>query len=386
VSARYLFFTNECVGLGHLRRALALAGAVTERDPEASALIVTGAPIELAHPLPPRVDTVKLPLLSRDEAGAQRAGRLKIGLRDVRALRTQLAVAAAQSFVPGVVVVDKVPLGLGDELAPALEWLHGAGTKLVLGLRDIEDVPARVRREWGRPAVRAAFERLYDAVLVYGPEGTNYHALACLGWEPERPVHYVGYVASRRTPPPADLPDDYLLVTAGGGADGAELVGAFLDAVRLEPLPVPGVVVTGPLMPERDVRSLRGRASPLDVVFETFLPGLDGAIAAARGVVAMAGYNTVSEVLRSGRPTLLVPRVRPSGEQVLRAELLRKAGRAQVLYPHELDARRMRSSLEQLLATAPQPEDTSQAGASRAADVLAAVACESSASHVALAS
>ena len=49
--------------------ALTLSGAVTQRDPRASALIVTGAPIELAHPLPPRVDTIKLPLLARDSAG-----------------------------------------------------------------------------------------------------------------------------------------------------------------------------------------------------------------------------------------------------------------------------------------------------------------------------
>ena len=94
MSTKYLFFTNECVGLGHLRRALALAGAVTEHDPRASALVVTGAPIELACPLPPRVDTIKLPLLARDSAGAQRAGRLGISLPDVRALRSQLALAA----------------------------------------------------------------------------------------------------------------------------------------------------------------------------------------------------------------------------------------------------------------------------------------------------
>jgi predicted glycosyltransferase len=160
VSTRYLFFTNECVGLGHLRRALALAAAVTERDRHSSALIVTGAPLELAHPLPPRVDTIKLPLVARDRAGVHRPGRLEIGLADVRAMRAQLALAAAQSFAPDVAVVDKAPLGLGEELAPALESLHSAGTGLVLGLRDIEDSAARVRREWERPSVRSGFARL----------------------------------------------------------------------------------------------------------------------------------------------------------------------------------------------------------------------------------
>jgi predicted glycosyltransferase len=368
--AKYLFFTNECVGLGHLRRALALAGAVTERDPRASALIVTGAPVELAHPLPPRVDTIKLPQLARDSSGVQRAARLGIGLPDVRALRSGLALAAARSFQPEIAVVDKAPLGLGDELAPALEWLHRAGTKLVLGLRDIEDAPARVRREWERPNLRSTVERLYDAVLVYGPEGTRHDALACLGWDLGLPVHHVGYVASRPALHRTDLPDEYVLVTAGGGADGANMVAAFLDAVRLRPLPVHGLVVTGPLMPEAEVSDLRARAEGLDVRLETFRSDLDGAMAGARGVVAMAGYNTVSELLRSGRPALLIPRTRPSREQVLRAESLREAGRVDVLYPHQLEPRRMRASLERLLATPARPMQDDHTGAGRVGEVL----------------
>src|SRR5918995_909410 len=70
---RFLFYTNECVGLGHLRRALILARAVTERDDEASSLVVTGAPIEPDQRLPQRVDTVKLPVLSREQEGGHRS-------------------------------------------------------------------------------------------------------------------------------------------------------------------------------------------------------------------------------------------------------------------------------------------------------------------------
>ena len=40
---RLLLYCNECVGLGHLRRALSLAHQATELDPSTSALIVTGS-------------------------------------------------------------------------------------------------------------------------------------------------------------------------------------------------------------------------------------------------------------------------------------------------------------------------------------------------------
>jgi predicted glycosyltransferase len=112
----------------------------------------------------------------------------------------------------------------------------------------------------------------------------------------------------------------------------------------------------------------------LNVVVETFRPGLDGVMAGSRGVVAMAGYNTVSELLRTGRPALLVPRTEPSHEQALRAELLREAGRVQVLYPHELEPHRLRSELTRLLATPLQQPRADDGGAARAADVLAELA------------
>jgi predicted glycosyltransferase len=154
------------------------------------------------------------------------------------------------------------------------------------------------------------------------------------------------------------------------------MVAAFLDAVRLEPLPVTALVVTGPLMPEAEVRLLRERAARLDVKVETFRPGLDGVMAGARAVVAMAGYNTVSELLRTGRPALLVPRTGPSREQALRAELLREAGRAYVLHPRDLEPRRMRSSLAKLLTTPVHPAHPDHLGAERVAHVLDELARE----------
>ena len=58
---RALFITNECAGLGHLRRTINLARAVTD----ATALIVTGSAALGSFVLPQRVDTVKLPVFRR---------------------------------------------------------------------------------------------------------------------------------------------------------------------------------------------------------------------------------------------------------------------------------------------------------------------------------
>ncbi len=369
---RYLFFTNECVGLGHLRRALSLADALAEADPAATSLVVSGAPVAPGS-LPARTDIVSLPQLARDEAGRRHARHLGIEVERTHSVRAQLARAAAVTFEPDVAVVDKTPLGLGDELLPALDALREAGSRIVLGLRDIDDTPAGVRRRWALRGTREAIREYYDGILVYGPEDSP-DALDCLDWvDLGVPVHHVGYVG-RRLPDraPGDLPPRYLLATPGGGVDGFELLAAFLDAIRLRPLPLPALVVTGPLMPRAEAEQLRARAEGLDVLVAGFRGDMDAVIGGATAVVSMAGYNTVSELLRAGKPALLVPRTRPSQEQLVRAELLAATGAVSVIRPEELTPFALREALDRLLAAPPPRIDLSAYdGAARAAEILA---------------
>src|SRR5437016_7118415 len=52
-------------------------------------------------------------------------------------------------------------------------------------------------------------------------------------------------------------------------------------------------------------------------------------------VVSMGGYNAVCEVLSAERPTVIVPRVRPRKEQLLRAQALQRRGVARMIHRSE---------------------------------------------------
>ena len=376
-SRRFLLYSNEMVGLGHLRRTIAITGRLAQVDTGATALIVTGSPIQPLFDLPPRVETVTLPTLTRDPNGRRRSRRLALELEEIADLRASIAVAAAEAFHPHCTIVDRFPTGVGGELEPALEMLKAHGSKLVLGLRDIEDDPAEVRRTW-RPAVREAIERYYDLILVYGPEQPSLDAIDCLGWndlEVSIPVAHVGYVG---TPLPAwaanELPDTYVLATVGGGSDGFEVLRTFVEAIRFERLPHPAVVVAGPLMPEEHFRRLEALADGLDVSLWRFRADLEHVIAGARAVVCMAGYNTVSELMRARRPALLVPRVEPIQEQLLRARDLQRRGLQDVLEPRDLSPAAMRAALERVLARPlPTPSAEQFRGTERTVELLSAL-------------
>src|SRR3954453_3464506 len=102
---RFLFCTNECVGLGHMRRTLPLARAVTEMDESASALVLTGAPLTPGLSLPAGVDTVKLPMLQRDPVSGLGARNLQIESADLHDRRGALGFGGATAFAPDVTVI-----------------------------------------------------------------------------------------------------------------------------------------------------------------------------------------------------------------------------------------------------------------------------------------
>ncbi|MBW3642681.1 MAG: hypothetical protein KY447_07175 [Actinobacteria bacterium] len=327
---RILVYSHDTYGLGHLRRCLRIASGLSRLAPFPSVLIATGSPRAQSFPLPAGCDTLKLPAATKCPDGHYRARSLAIPLNDLVEVRSELLRTAASCFRPDLILVDHAPVGMAGELLPLLEGLdHRRRPRVVLGLRDVIDEAERVRAEWDRAGAWALLDSVYDAVLVYGDPRllTTAEELGL----PERlraKVRFVGYLGARasvsdlarRTSPPN------IVVTAGGGGDGHRLLRSYADFLEQVPSPAPfrSVVVTGPLLSERRQEELRRRFSALGHPLEllTFTDRLEELLAGAAGVVAMAGYNTVTEILSARVPALLMPRVEPRREQLLRAERL----------------------------------------------------------------
>lgn len=72
-------------------------------------------------------------------------------------------------------------------------------------------------------------------------------------------------------------------------------------------------------------------------------------IDSATGVVAMGGYNTYCEILSFDKPALIVPRVKPREEQLLRAQRASELGLVDMLLPEQsVDPTIMAEALKRL--------------------------------------
>jgi predicted glycosyltransferase len=302
-------------------------------------LLVAGAREVSRFALPPRADCLALPALHKTADGRYESRALGVSLGELIELRGRGIAAALAAFRPDVLVVDKEPRGALGELVPALKLLRGR-TRCVLGLRDVLDDPATVRREWAAAGNDAAVREFYDAVWVYGDPGVYDVVRECrLAPALAGKVAYTGYLDPRDRAPAEDGPDPpagpFALCTVGGGQDGARVAEAFAAALR--PAGLAGVVVGGPYLPD-DARQRLHRRAEADPTLRVldFDPEPCRLLARAERVVAMGGYNTVCEVLAFGKPALIVPRVAPRREQFIRASRMRELGLLDVLHPDEV--------------------------------------------------
>lgn len=353
-ASRVLLYSHDSFGLGHLRRTLTLAAELAHSLRDASVLIVSGNPCATQFPLPRGVEVVKLPAVTKDVEGHYAARNLRGGLDLIRRLRAELLRASFETFQPDLLIADHQPIGLDGELLPVLRRARQCGARTILGLRDVIDDPEVVAHQWSHPEIREALAELYDRVCVYGDERIfDQRREYPIPPELARRVEYTGYVvrdgAARRGAVGA-ITRPQMLVTAGGGEDGESRIQCCLEALALAPTPWDTTVVLGPLMHPLQARRLKRMARSLRNVrplsFHADMPRL---LSEMDVVVAMAGYNTVAEILQARVNSVLLPRVFPRREQLIRAERLEAAGLARCVA--EPTPRIVRDAMESALGS-----------------------------------
>ena len=383
---RLLFYSHDGLGLGHVRRNLAIASAVTQLDAKASVLLVSSTDHIDSLVVPPRVDILKLPGLRKVDRSSYASRRLAMSPGDTWSLRSSLIAAATRSFAPGVLLADKHPIGAHGELREALAVHRAAGGRTALGLRDILDDPATVRREWADGRVLEAVARHHERVLVYGRrEVLDVAAAYALPPAVARLVRYCGYVVStpsdeERRPLAVSDGRPVVLATAGGGEDGYRVLSAF--AAASAGAPWHPVVVSGSDASPADRAALQREVLAVGGTYHRFLRDLPAYLPQVGALVCMGGYNSLGEALAAGTPTVVVPRVEPRTEQLIRARAFAALGLVRTVSPGPALAEQLRPQVAAALRdsreriTAQVHRHLDLDGARRAAALLLALASD----------
>ena len=368
---RLLLHVQTLLGIGHLRRAAAVARAAADAGFEVT--VASGG----------------MPVPDLDLGGARLFQLPAVRTRDSdfrvlvdaegrpiddgwRRLRRDTTLALFEKVRPDVLVTELFPFGrrqLRFELLPLLEKARGVALPpvIVSSMRDI--LVTKPRADRNREIVDT-LHAYYDRVLVHGDRRVitlastfpDHHRIAPM-------VEYTGYVM---TPWHAGNGEGRgeIVVSAGGGAVGGaimtrvmQLRGALPSGGR------PWRFVTGPHMPEEFASRLRPAPG---VTVERSRADLPALVANADLSISQAGYNTLVEVLAAGTPAVVIPfEGGVETEQRLRADLLAERGALEVVAHDVLAAGTLGAAMQRALARGRRsPGGVHLDGAARTARIL----------------
>lgn len=366
---RIFFFSHDAFGLGHLRRTLRIANRLA--GPDRSILVACASPEVTRFTVVPGIACLRLPGVVRKQSSREyvpaEPGR---SLDALVALRSGLLLDAVRSFDPDLVIVDHEPAGIRNELLPPLAYLREArgDCRIVCGFRDILEEREAVALRWKERDTAEILERYYDSIWVYGEQSfLDFAAIYGLPPVLSARVVYTGYIWSEE-PSTEGLPTEpafqfggrkpVVTFTIGGGGDGWDFLETFLEVIRDQPLPMPyqAVALTGPFACAALVAKARDLAEQRDdfqvITFTTHSQQL---FRTSQQVISMGGYNTLCELAALRRYPLILPRVSPRREQLIRAEAFQRRGYCEYLHPNELTAKVLGDRITSLLEAPPLP-------------------------------
>ena len=312
-----LFYCQHSLGLGHLVRSFALAGALAERF---RVVLLNGGRLPRGLPVPPGVEVVSMPPLGMTVDGTLVSHDRRRSTDRALQLRRRQMLALHEELRPEVLFVELFPFGrkkFAGELVPLLEAARDAGTLTVCSLRDILVASRHDQQKFDERASLTA-NALFDAILVHAdPRFARLEETFRPKSPLSVPVHYTGFVTGRNDERAPER-GDHVVISAGGGRVGRSLLEEAIQRLNGTPMRA----IAGPLMPQEDFDALKRRI-PRNVELIRSVPDLSRELRHAAASISQCGYNTALDLVRTRVPALVVPYATPEeDEQTRRARRL----------------------------------------------------------------
>ena len=359
MNPRVLFHVQHLLGIGHAKRGAMLARAMG-REGVAVTVLSGGEPVAVDWG---GAEIVQLPWARALDTGfksiVDEAGRPLD--QAFHARRREQVLETLARVAPQVLLVESYPFGrraFRIELDALIAAARQRGIPVLVSIRDIlvaKRNPQRIAE------IVARVSRDIDGVLVHGdPSLVPLEASFPATGEIAAKVIYTGYVAEPPGEALGDAGEGEVIVSAGGGAVGAPLLRAALQARPLSTAATRNWrLIAGPNLPEVDYAALQ-RMAGVGIAVERFRSDFPGLLRRCHLSLSQAGYNTILDLLQARARAVVVPFAEGSEtEQALRARILAERGLVQCVDARELegpDAGRILGAAMECALAAPRPE------------------------------
>ncbi|MEK9945848.1 MAG: glycosyltransferase [Alphaproteobacteria bacterium] len=348
---RVLFYVQHLLGIGHLKRAATLARAMTEQD--LAVTIVSGG-----HDIPGLnigdAEFIQLPstratdlffkeLVDEDDRpidGEWKERRAKALFDAYRATNAHL------------LMFELFPFGrrqMRFEIEPVLQDAVGRRERPVI-VSSVRDILVAQEKPERNEEMLQRVEKYFDHVLIHGDDALiPFDRTFPLAERIRDKLHYTGYVVDRsgRGAINTGQGSDEVIVSAGGGAVGADLLKTAIAARALSKLHNrTWRVLVGVTVDQATFDALAALSGP-GIVVERSRPDFTALVTNAALSISQGGYNTVMEVLEAGTRAVIVPYAGGAEtEQTMRAQELARHTPIEVLDESALSSQTLAAAVD----------------------------------------
>jgi predicted glycosyltransferase len=374
-----LLYAHDGRGLGHISRTVAIGMALRRLYPDLRVLVVTGCSKtqELIHKA--GLDWLKLPSYrtevingkSRGIDGTSGFTDKELGVMRANTLRNLV-----RQYRPRVVLADHTPQGKHRELLPALEATAGKNTQWVLGVRGVVGAVPQA----GSDLSQQLFAGYYKKLLWYGDSRILSNAqLELLAGQYNTQPQECGYVARMRelsflqNKPNIDTNTAGTIAVPWLGEHSSHVLTCIAGALKNIGPEQGSWQLFADLNPDQHGQIISNLRQLPHCRLQPPGPGYIEALLHSRVALIYGGYNSLTDVLAAGLPTVVLLRAMQDNEQQQHLRLLQQHTDNHLLSLEEqqITVKIIESALrEQLRKSSFSPEINLQ-GAENAARILA---------------
>ena len=362
---RLIFYSQHLVGMGHHFRNRQIIRALAG---EYEVYFVDGSRPVPGATLPVSVQTYHLTPVFKDLTSGCLTSETGYDIQTVLKAREQTLISLIDRICPDIFIIEYFPFArweLAGELLTAICKARSLNPniRIVCSLRDVP------RRTQDAHRVYSILNHHFNALLIHAdPQLTQLEDHFPHTDKIHIPVYYTGYVTE-----PLNGVDrgfgkqNIVLVSAGGGADGYDLIKPCIKA--WQHLSQKGIVedrkmviFTGPFMPQTQYDALerlcKGGPFHIDRFTSHFLQWMQMADLS----ISRAGYNTCMNILETRTRAILIPGTLVS-DQKFRAKRMATLGLAECIVSGRLNPFCLAESIQRGLSKEPLNHNISLNGA-----------------------
>lgn len=372
---RLIFYSQHLVGVGHHFRNRQIISALVD---EYEVYFIDGGRSVPGATLPASAQTHHLTPVFKDLTSGCLTSETEYDIQTVLKLRKQALISLIDRICPDIFIIEYFPFArweLASELLAAIYKARSVNLdiRIICSLRDVP------RRTQNADRIFSILNHHFNALLIHAdPQLTRLEDHFSHTNKIHIPVHYTGYVVEPLNSVDHEcLKQNSVLVSAGGGADGYDLIKPCIKAWQY--LSQKGIVkdrkmviFTGPFMPQAQYAALESVCNGGPFQIDQFTPHFLHWMQWADLSISRAGYNTCMNILETCTRAILVPGSLVS-DQEFRAHRLFKLGIADTISPKNLTTDKLAKAIVNALSSAPPVHNIALNGATTTRDLIRAI-------------